>query len=32
MRDGGKHIVIVAHVQEEGDDGRVIKRNGNKTI
>lgn len=26
MRDSGKHIVIVAHVQERDDDGRVIKR------
>ena len=26
MRDSGKHIVIVAHVQEKDDDGRVIKR------
>lgn len=26
MRDSGKHIVIVAHVQERDDEGRVIKR------
>ena len=26
MRDSGKHIVIVAHVQEKDDEGRMIKR------
>lgn len=26
MRDSGKNIVIVAHVQEKDDEGRVIKR------
>lgn len=26
MRDSGKHIVIVAHVQERDDEGRMIKR------
>lgn len=26
MRDSGKHIVIVAHVQERDDEGRFVKR------
>lgn len=26
MRDSGKNIIIVAHVQEKDDEGRVIKR------
>jgi phage nucleotide-binding protein len=26
MRDSGKNVVIVAHVQEKDDEGRVIKR------
>ena len=26
MRDMGKHMIIVAHVEEEKDEGRMIKR------
>lgn len=26
MRDSGKHVIVVAHVQEKDDEGRIVKR------